>query len=377
VKEIREELKKLEEKGQLRKIPAIESKCNGLITIDNKDYINFASNDYLSLSTNIELRNEFLKDSNSLMSSASARLLTGNSVEYNNLERELAILFKKDACLIFNTGYQCNLGVISSLCRKGDIIFSDKLNHASIIDGMKLSEGDFVRFKHLDYENLESLLKSKRNQYKRAIIISESIFSMDGDVADIDKLIELKNKYNCLLMIDEAHAFCAIGKGLIGISDSKDVDIITATFGKALGSFGAFCASNKEIISYLTNKARSFIFSTSIPPINIAWTHWLLTEKQNYLVNQKSKLEKLIKDAHRVLDELGIDTISKSHIIPIIIGSNDDTNKISEKLRSEGYYIPAIRPPTVKEGTSRLRISLTADTKIEDFEKVIKIIREF
>lgn len=377
MKEIREELKKLEEKGQLRKIPAIESKCNGLITIDNKDYINFASNDYLSLSTNIELRNEFLKDSNSLMSSASARLLTGNSVEYNNLERELATLFKKDACLIFNTGYQCNLGVISSLCRKGDIIFSDKLNHASIIDGMKLSEGDFVRFKHLDYENLESLLKSKRNQYKRAIIISESIFSMDGDVADIDKLIELKNKYNCLLMIDEAHAFCAIGKGLIGISDSKDVDIITATFGKALGSFGAFCASSNDIISYLTNKARSFIFSTSIPPINIAWTHWLLTEKQNYIVNQKSKLEKLIKDAHRVLDELGINTISKSHIIPIIIGSNDDTNKISEKLRSEGYYIPAIRPPTVKEGTSRLRISLTADTKIEDFEKVIKIIREF
>lgn len=369
---IKDELNKLDKNGQLRKIPSIQSKSDGKVLVDGVEYVNFASNDYLGISTKVELINEFLSNNNSLMSSASARLLTGSSIEYKELEYTIAKLFKKEGCLIFNTGYQCNLGVISALCSKGDVIFSDKLNHASIIDGMRLSEGEFIRYKHLDYDNLEKLLKEKRENYNRAIIISESVFSMDGDIANIDKLIELKNKYNCLLMIDEAHAFCACGNGLAGLSEGKDIDIITATFGKAVGSFGAFCVSNNDIIAYLINKARPFIFSTSIPPLNIAWSNWLLTEKQDYLLKQKQKLEDITKKTHEILGN----TVSKSQIIPIIIGTNEDTLKISEKLRSEGYYIPAIRPPTVPEGTSRLRISLTADTKFKDIEKVFKIIHE-
>lgn len=369
---IKEELNKLEVYGQIRKIPSIQSKTDGKVLIDGVEYINFASNDYLGISTKKQLIDEFLSNNNSLMSSASARLLTGTSSEYKDLEKTVAELFKKDSCLIFNTGYQCNLGVISTLCSKGDAVFSDKLNHASIIDGMRLAEGDFIRYKHLNYDHLEKVLQEKRANYNRAIIVSESVFSMDGDTADIDKLIELKNKYNCLLMVDEAHAFCACGKGLTGLSEGKDVDIITATFGKAVGSFGAFCVSNSDIINYLINKARSFIFSTSIPPINIAWTNWLLTEKINYLTEQKLKLENITKEVHSLFDN----TVSKSQIIPIIIGSNKRTLDIAEKLRSEGYYIPAIRPPTVPEGTSRLRISLTADSRIEDIENVLKIIHE-
>ncbi len=369
---IREELKQLEVKGQLRKVPLIETKFDNKITIAGKTYVNFASNDYLGLSTNIALKNEFLFADNSYLSSASARLLSGTSEEYLSLESTLTKLFNKEAALIFNTGYQCNLGVITALSGKGDVVFSDKLNHASIIDGMRLSEGDFIRYKHLDYENLEDLLIKNRNKYKRAIIVSESIFSMDGDIADVDKLIEIKNKYNCLLMIDEAHAFCAYGETLAGITYGKDVDIITATFGKALGSFGAFCVAKKEIISYLINKSRSFIFSTAIPPINISWTNWLLNNKRDFLLKQKMKLSELTKQTH----ELVPDTISRSHIIPIIIGSNDKTNLVAEKLRSEGYYIPAIRPPTVPENTSRLRISLTANSDIADIEKIAKIIRE-
>ena len=195
MEKIREELRILEDKGQFRKIPEVVSKSNNKIIIDGKSYINFASNDYLNISTNIELRNEFLAQNKSLMSSASARLLTGSSREFVELENTLKTLYNKDSVLIFNTGYQCNLGVISTLCGKGDVVFSDKLNHASIIDGMKLSEGDFIRYNHLDYNHLENILKAKRNNYKRAIIVSESVFSMDGDIADIDKLIELKNKY--------------------------------------------------------------------------------------------------------------------------------------------------------------------------------------
>lgn len=367
MQKIKEELRALEEKGNLRRIPSIDSKSDGKIVIDGVEYVNFASNDYLGISTKKELINEFLGTSRRhLLSSASARLLSGSSFEFKELEATIANLFSKEACLIFNTGYQCNLGVISALNGKGDVIFSDKLNHASIIDGMRLSEGDFIRYRHFDYEHLEKLLKAKRNQYKRAIIVSESVFSMDGDVVDLDKLIELKNKYNCLLMIDEAHAFCAYGETLAGISYNKDVDIITATFGKAVGSFGAFCVANNEIIQYLVNKSRSFIFSTSIPPLNIAWTNWLLTENRGYLLTQKGKLIKIAGKMHEILGTTG------THIIPIIIGSNEKTLDIAEQLKSLGYYIPAIRPPTVAIGTSRLRLSLTADTNIRDLEIISK-----
>ena len=364
--DIRESLEKLKIKGQYRKIPNIDYKLGNKVVIDGKEYLNFASNDYLGISTKTNLIDEFLTNNKSLFSSASARLLSGSSSEFCELEKTLANIFKKESALIFNTGYQCNLGVISALCRKGDIVFSDKLNHASIIDGMKLSDGEFVRYKHLDYKNLEDLLEKKRKQYNRAIIVSESVFSMDGDCADIDKLIELKNKYNCLLMIDEAHAFCAAGTTLAGLSYKKDVDIITATLGKAVGSFGAFCVSNSDIINYLINSARSFIFSTSIPPVNIAWSNWLLTVKRDFLEQQKAKLKNLTDSAHSMLDELNIITPSKTHIIPILTGSNENTLLVSEKLKSLGYYIPAIRPPTVPEGTSRLRLSLTADTRLED-----------
>ena len=356
---IKQELEVLKSKGQLRSIPNIEAKSDGKIVIDGKEYINFASNDYLGLSTKDDLRKEFLKNNNSLLSTASARLLTGSSPEYKDLERTVSEIFNKEAALIFNTGYQCNLGVISALVSRGDVVFSDKLNHASIIDGMQLAQGDFYRYRHFDYDNLEKLLITKREQYKRAIIVSESVFSMDGDIADIDKLIELKKKYNCLLMIDEAHAFCAVGN---------------ATFGKAVGSFGAFCVSSADIISYLINRARSFIFSTSIPPINIAWSNWILSDKRDYLLSQKQKLQTLTKNVHKLLDSRSIKTPSESQIIPIIIGSNEDTLKLSERLRAEGYYIPAIRPSTVPEGTSRLRISLTADCRLEDFEKLLNII---
>ena len=371
---IAEELRKLNQNNQLRTIPNIESKSDGKIVVDGVEYVNFASNDYLGISTKEYLRNEFLGRTSSLsFSSASARLLTGSSIEYSQLEKTVADMFCKEAALIFNTGYQANLGVVSALIGKGDVVFSDKLNHASIIDGMQLAHGDFFRYKHLDYDNLEKMLQAKREEYKRALIISESVFSMDGDVADIDKLVELKNKYNCLLMIDEAHAFCTYGDTLAGVSYGKDVDIITATFGKAVGSFGAFCVSNEQIISYLINKARSFIFSTSIPPISIAWSNWLLTEKINYIKQQKRKLEHLTKAALASLKLKGIKTLSKTHIIPLLIGENEKTIKVSERLRSMGYYIPAIRPPTVPEGTSRLRISLTADCKLEDFEAVLKV----
>ena len=220
-----EEIKKLVEKDNFRQVKDIEEKHGKFLSVNGKNLLNFSSNDYLNLSTDKDLINEFIekyKNNNEfIFSSTSSRLLTGTSTCYKKLEKNLAKLFNKEACLLFNTGYQCNLGVVSTLVNRDDVIFSDKLNHASIIDGMKLSKTQFYRYKHLDYDNLEELLKKHRNNYKKAIIISESVFSMDGDIADIQKLIELKKKYNCLLMIDEAHAFGIFGKKLAGISDEK------------------------------------------------------------------------------------------------------------------------------------------------------------
>ena len=372
-----EELNKLVEKDNFRQIRDIDEKYAKYIFTGGKRLINFSSNDYLNLSTDRELIGEFVEkyknDNEFIFSSASSRLLTGTSKIYKKLENHLASLFQKESCLLFNTGYQCNLGVVSSLVNRDDVIFSDKLNHASIIDGMKLSGTKFFRYRHLDYENLEELLKKNRNSYKKALIISESVFSMDGDIADIRKLIELKQKYNAYLMIDEAHAFGVFGENLAGVSDEngirENVDIITATLGKSFGSMGAFCVSNKVIIDYLINKADSFIFSTALPSVNIMWSDFLISEKFDFVREKSLKLRNLINEAHLYIKDGGL-----TQIIPVIIGENNKTVKIAQELQSKGFYILPVRPPTVPVNTSRLRLSLTSDITKEEFQTVIDIV---
>lgn len=372
-------LNEIKDSKNYRQIPEITNKEGVYVLCGDKKFLNLSSNDYLNLSTNNELAEEFIEEFSSgselQFSSASARLLSGTGRIYGELEDILANLFHKESALIFNTGYQCNLGVISTLTGRGDIIFSDKLNHASIIDGMKLSEAEFKRYKHLDYDDLEQQLIKYRNKYNRAIIVSESVFSMDGDIANIKRLSELKNKYDALLMIDEAHAFCTMDDEFAGMSDGLDVDIITATFGKALGSFGAFVVSNKVIINYLINKARSFIFSTSIPPINIAWTKWLITKKIDFLIKQKQKLTRNIIAVHKYLCSIDMNTVSESQIIPIIIGDAERTIYLAEQLKKLGFWTLPIRPPTVAKNTSRLRLSLTADIEFESIRTVIDYLK--
>ena len=370
------ELEKLKDNNNFRKIKNIESKKGKYIFFDGKNLLNFSSNDYLNLSSDRKFIDEFISkysdNKEFIFSSSSSRLLTGTSFVYNKLEQNISRLFNKEKCLLFNTGYQCNLGVVSSLVNRDDVIFSDKLNHASIIDGMKLSGAKFYRFKHCDYTTLEELLKKYRNQYKKAIIISESVFSMDGDIADIFKLVELKNKYNCLLMIDEAHAFGIFGENLTGAFEGiKDIDIITATLGKSFGSMGAFCVSSEIIINYLINKANSFIFSTALPSVNIMWSNFLIEEKFNLVKEKSKKLNELIIKANSYAQ-----TNSKTQIIPIIIGENDKTIKIAEYLQSKGFYVLPVRPPTVPVGSSRLRLSLTSDITFNEFKTLIDLTKE-
>ena len=362
----------LNSNSHFRTIKDFEKKDKKYIYIDRKKLLNLSSNNYLGLADNQSITKKFLDSTRETYSfgSASARLLTGTLPVYKELEELISYLFNKEKTLIFNSGYHANVGINSSLASKGDVIFSDKLNHASIIDGMKLSQGKFFRYQHNDMESLERLLKRERDNFKTAFIVSESVFSMDGDIADIEKLVELKEKYNCMLILDEAHAFGVFGAKGLGVCEKLNlmdkVDLIIATFGKAIGSMGAFATGNKILIDYLINKARSFIFSTALPPINIAFSKWII---ENELPKTYEKRRKML--------ELGQKLGSQSHIIPVIIGTNKDTVDLCNILFHNGYFTLPIRPPTVPEGTSRLRLSLTTEIEFEDIEKLVEIINPY
>lgn len=372
------ELKNIEDLALSRKINDI-TKSGKYIYINSTKMLNLSSNDYLGIAEDKEIAKSFFSQNLYSLGSASSRLLTGSSKIYSDLESFIAEIFQKEASLLFNSGYHANVGIFSSIASKRDVIFSDKLNHASIIDGMKLSEAEFHRYKHLDYEHLETLLEKYRHKFENAVIVTESVFSMDGDCADLNRLVELKNKYNAILAVDEAHAFGVFGDKALGLSEyqdcTKDIDLLIATFGKSIGSVGAFCTGNSILINYLINKARSFIFSTSLPEINIAFSKYVL---KNIIPYTKDKREELLKNAKDLKSRLlsnSLNTMGDSHIVPVIIGENNKTAQAAEYLQKEGYYLLPIRHPTVPEGTSRLRISLRADLDFEDIKNLPELIK--
>lgn len=362
-------LEELDEHSHLRVIRDIERKEGKYIYIRGKKLLNLSSNNYLNFADNITFQEEFFNNGGDKypLGSASARLLTGTLPVYKDLENLLCEMFSTEASLLFNSGYHANVGINSSLASKGDVIFSDKLNHASIIDGMKLSQGKFFRYPHNDMDALEKLLIRERNNFKNAVIVSESVFSMDGDIADLKQLVELKKKYKCILILDEAHAFGVFGKNGLGVTETLgitgEIDLIAGTFGKAIGSVGAFVTGKKVLIDYLINSARSFIFSTALPPVSIAFSKWILENKLPYTFEKRDNMILLGK-------KLG----SESHIVPVIVGENDKTAALCERLFDNGYFTLPIRPPTVPSGTSRLRLSLTADITEQDMEKLCNII---
>lgn len=367
-----ENLNELKEKSHFRSVREFSGKSGKYLYYEDKKLLNLSSNNYLGFADNESITEEFLQTVGHKYSfgSASARLLTGTLPIYSELENLITKLYGTGGTLIFNSGYHANVGLNSSLAGGGDVIFSDKLNHASIIDGMQLSRGKFFRYKHNDMQSLENLLERERNNFKTAIIVTESVFSMDGDIADLKRLVELKKKYNCLLVVDEAHAFGVFGNKGLGVSEElgiiNDVDLIVGTFGKAIGSMGAFVTGRKVLIEYLTNKARSFIFSTSLPPVNVVFSKWIIEKKLPLTLEVRKNMLSLAK-------KFG----SESHIIPVIVGENDKTIELSEILFSNGYFTLPIRPPTVPQGTSRLRLSLTADMVEEDLTNLFNILKSY
>ena len=359
-------LEDLKQHSHFRNLKNFDKKDEKYIYYNGQKLLNLSSNNYLNFADNEKITQEFLDYAKDKFSfgSASARLLTGTLPIYNELEELLSTLYKKDSTLLYNSGYHANVGISSALNQRGDVIFSDKLNHASIIDGMRLSEGKFFRFPHNDMDALEKLLIRERKNYKNAFIITESVFSMDGDIENLKKIVELKKKYDCSMIIDEAHAFGVFGEKGLGVAESlgiiDDIDLIVGTFGKAVGSMGAFVTGSKTLIDFLINKSRSFIFSTALPPINIAFSKWII---ETQFPKTKEKRQRMLSIAKK----FGSD----SHIIPVVIGENKDTVDLCEVLFHNGYFTLPIRPPTVPVGTSRLRLSLTSDI-VEDELIVLK-----
>jgi len=383
MKDYNDILEKLRASGNLRSLPDIVHRGKW-IEKEGQTMLNLSSNDYLGLSSRQDLRDEFieqLQESGLPFSSSSSRLLTGNFMVYTELEELMANRFGREAALLFNSGYHANTGILPALTDKQSLILADKLVHASIIDGILLSGAPYQRYRHNDYEHLEQLLAKYVHAYEQIIIVTESIFSMDGDIADLGRLVSLKKRYpNVWLYVDEAHVralslafFRADIVVLVRVAEEqdciRDIDLLVGTFGKALGSMGAYLLCSQTVREYLINTMRPLIFSTALPPAQIAWTKFLF-ERLPSFTDERHRLAVTSHLLSEALKGKGGE-ISASHIIPFIIGENEDCIQTSLYLQRKGFYCLPVRPPTVPKGTARIRFSLTADITEEEIRFMI------
>jgi 8-amino-7-oxononanoate synthase len=373
---IEQVLEKRKRQGLYRSLVISEAHPGFGFHVNGKDYINFSSNDYLSLSLSLQNAAEY---TNYPSGTAGSRLMTGNRALHAELEKKTAEFKKKPEALVFNSGYQANVGVISSLVEGGDVIFSDKLNHASILDGIRLSGAKFYRFKHNDTAHLKSLLKKYRGEYRHSLIITETVFSMDGDMAPLKDMVRLKKDFDSLFMVDEAHATGIFGETGSGVAEqmdaSGDIDIIMGTYSKALAGFGAYIACSEKMKEYLVNFCRSFIYSTSLPEPIIHLNLRSLERVRDENFRRKRLLENSRFLRHR-LKEMGFESGSETQIIPVIFKQTDKALAAAEELKHRGYWVTAIRPPTVPRGESRIRLSLTYAHDRELLEKFTEDLKE-
>ena len=376
--------------GQLRTVKP-KSQCGTKIIVDSHEYVNLSSNDYLGLASDLNLAFEFLSDvlhkdnNNKLnadirMSSSGSPLLTGAHLSYVDAENAMEELFNKKA-LFFNSGFSANSGVISALATENNLIIADKLAHASIIDGMMTAKGKCLRYAHNDYEHLEKLLNAHADKYDSVIIVTEAVFSMDGDSCDLKKLVELKHKFhNVYLYVDEAHSFFIYsdnGAGLCHLNQVTDeIDFILTTFGKGLGSQGACILCNETARDYLINTSRSLIFSTALSPLAFAHANFMVKYMQ-MRNDLRERLHSISSYIHNTLNESGYENVSQSQIIPVLTYENEKAVKACEFFKEHGFYAMPIRHPTVPKGKARLRLSLTASLSDDQVEQLKDTIKAF
>ena len=374
--DIKEKLQQIKDNNLYREIRYLSSPQDKYAIIDGKKLLLMSSNNYLGLSNDERVKKAAIQGLIKYgLGSGGSRLTTGSYNPHKLLEEKLALFKNTESALVFNTGYMANLGVISAICDEESFIFSDELNHASIIDGCRLSKGKTIVYKHNDMNDLRK--KVEITKATKGIIITDSVFSMDGDIARVDEISVIAKENNLLSIVDDAHATGVIGKTGRGSSEyfNCPVDITIGTLSKAIGSEGGFVCGDKETIDFIKNKARSFIFSTAISPAVISGTIKSLDIiMENTLLTKK--LSKNIEYFCEGLKKIGFNIESNTPIIPIIIGDEKLTVDFSNKLMEEGIFIPAIRFPTVKKGEARLRLTLMATHDYEDLNFALNKIEK-
>lgn len=374
------DLEVLREKGNFRQLPSVEH-LERWVRSGEQPMLNLSSNDYLGLATDESLRKAFMEElsaEDSLLSSSSSRLLTGNFAVHDRLERLLAESFRKETALVFSSGYHMNTGILPAVADAHTLILADKLVHASLIDGIRLSAAKCIRFRHQDYAQLEALLQKHHADFHRILIVTESIFSMDGDVAPLQQLVELKQRYpGTMLYVDEAHAIGVRGQNGLGVAEEQacipGIDFLCGTFGKAVASVGAYVVCSLPVRNYLINRMRTLIFTTALPPLNVAWTEFIV-KRLTDMNERRKRLATLSEQLRTALKEKGYACPSESHIVPMLIGASKETILKAEELQRKGFYVLPVRPPTVPEGTSRLRFSLTATLSAGELEQLIDVL---
>ena len=380
--DLAEQLRAREQQGLRRFRQAVESPQATHITIDGRDYLAFSSNDYLGLANHPDLIQSVCEGAQQYgVGAGASHLIHGHSAAHHSLEDTLAQFMGFPQALLFSTGYMANIGVVTALVGREDAIFADKLNHASLNDAALLSRAKFIRYPHLDLAALEQRLAS--TDVRRKLVISDAVFSMEGDIAPLPQLVALCEKYHALLLLDDAHGFGVLGKQgrgslfMYGSLKSHSPNIVyMATLGKAAGVFGAFVAAQAEVIETLIQSARSYIYTTATPPL---LSHALLTSLQ--LIEQDEwRREALARNIAQLKEGLQSSLwqllTSSTPIQPLLIGDSTEAMRISWRLRERGILVPAIRPPTVPQGTARLRISLSAAHQPQDILRLTQALQE-
>ena len=402
INRLQDSLNALVAANQYRQIPKLQHHGRYVLS-EGKQLLNIATNDYLGLGSDSQLQSEFLSQFSQLsvaniprMSATSSRLLTGNDEQLQALESELQDWYQNavdkqnlsslKSVLVFNSGYHANIGVLPALTALPikTLILADKLVHASIIDGIRLSENKLVsyrRYRHNDYEHLAKFIEQADSSIERIIIVTESIFSMDGDRADLNQLVQLKAKDARIeLYIDEAHAIGILGDTGLGLAEESktlvDIDYLVGTFGKAFASIGAYIMCDEVVKQWLINQMRPLIFSTALPPINHAWTRFILakmpnlTEQRLHLAQLSTMLSAAIPEPYRVA-ATNPNTDYQSPIVPYILGDNALTIAKSKQLQAAGFYALPVRPPTVPANTARIRLVMNAALSSDDCQRLI------
>ncbi|MGH7352681.1 MAG: 8-amino-7-oxononanoate synthase [Candidatus Methylomirabilales bacterium] len=381
------ELERLKRKDSYRWLRAMEGPPEARMRVDGREVIVLCSSNYLGLATHPRLKAAAIEATERLgVCSAASRLIAGNNELYRTLEERLAVFKRREAALVFSTGYMANLGVISAVVGDGDVVYTDALSHASIVDGCRLSRATVKIFPHNDVDALEDLLKSDTG-FRRRLIAVDGVYSMDGDLTPLPDLVKLSKDYDALLMLDDAHGTGILGERgggtaeHFGLDDPDAVDIEIGTLGKALGSFGAYVVGSRSLREYLINRSRSFIFTCALAPSALAAALATLDVLEEEPAHRQRLWENL-RHFREGLHRLGLSTEpSATHILPVMTYDRQRTMALCERLLELGVFCQGIRPPTVPPGTSRLRFTVTAAHTRADLDRALeaveKAFREF